>query len=84
MLTHVLSNGICTLCGMDLRQSNEVVVTKPQGGEVVLSTTSPKQNDTVIITAKPESGKVVDKVIVRDEAGKQIPVTKDWGILLIK
>lgn len=76
MLTHVLSNGICTLRGMDLRQSNEAVATKPQGGEVVLIAPSPKQNDTAIITAKPESGQLVDKVIIRDKAGKQLPVTK--------
>ncbi|MEG1243128.1 MAG: S-layer homology domain-containing protein, partial [Oscillospiraceae bacterium] len=52
-------------------------IPKPDGGSVTISPENPKPGDKVIITAKPDEGKALDKITVTDKDGKKIPVTKN-------
>ena len=58
--------------------THNINIIEPEGGEVTVSTTTPKTGETVTITAKPNNGKVVDKVTVTDENGKAVKI-KDNG-----
>lgn len=51
------------------------VIDGSDGGKVTVNPENPQAGDEVMITPKPESGKMVDKVIVTDENGKEIAVT---------
>ncbi|MDD3164776.1 MAG: S-layer homology domain-containing protein [Oscillospiraceae bacterium] len=50
-------------------------VTTPDHGKVDVTPVQPKPGDKVTITPKPDEGYVVDKVIVKDESGKEINVS---------
>lgn len=51
------------------------VIDDTNGGKVTVIPENPQAGDTVTITAEPEDGKEVDKVVVTDENGREIPVT---------
>ncbi len=53
-----------------------IVVADTDGADVTLSEEYAIAGETVTITVTPEAGKQVDKVIVTDEDGEVIPVTK--------
>lgn len=57
---------------------HDVKIEDKPGGDVEISDSTPKTGDDVTITPKPDEGKVVDKVIVKDGDGKEISV-KDNG-----
>lgn len=57
---------------------HEVDVKDPTGGKVDISDKTPSTGDTVTITPKPDTGKVVDKITVTDKNGNKIEV-KDNG-----
>ena len=54
-----------------------VTVEKTSDGKVEISDDTPVAGQTVTITAKPNSGKVVKKVTVTDENGKSVKVTEN-------
>lgn len=56
-------------------EEHDVTIKEPTGGDVGVSDTTPETGDKVTITPKPDNGKEVDKVIVKDENGNTIPVT---------
>lgn len=60
---------------IDPTPGNDVTIIDPEGGEVKISDESPEAGDTVTITPVPYDGKEVDKVVVKDEDGNEIPVT---------
>lgn len=51
------------------------VIDGSDGGKVTVNPENPQAGDEVMITPKPEGGKMVDKVIVTDENGKEIAIT---------
>lgn len=53
-------------------------VKDPTGGKVDISDKTPNTGDTVTVTPKPDSGKVVDKITVTDKNGNKIEI-KDNG-----
>lgn len=57
---------------------HDVEIEDKPGGDVVIDNPTPEAGDDVTITPDPDDGKVVDKVIVKDENGNEIPV-KDNG-----
>lgn len=57
---------------------HSVEVEDKPGGDVVIDNPNPETGEEVTITPDPDDGKVVDKVIVKDENGNEIPV-KDNG-----
>lgn len=57
---------------------HKVDVKDPTGGKVDISDETPSTGDTVTITPKPDTGKVVDKITVTDKDGNKIEV-KDNG-----
>ncbi len=57
---------------------HSVEVEDKPGGDVVIDNPNPETGDDVTITPDPDDGKVVDRVIVKDENGNEIPV-KDNG-----
>lgn len=57
---------------------HKVEVKEPTGGKVDISDETPNTGDTVTITPKPGTGKVIDKVTVIDKDGKKVEV-KDNG-----
>lgn len=59
----------------DPTPGNDVTIKDPEGGDVEISDESPETGDTVTITPIPDDGKEVDKVVVKDEDGNEIPVT---------
>lgn len=59
-------------------EEHKVTIEKTSGGKVEISDDTPVTGQTVTITAKPNNGKVVDKVIVTDENGKAVKI-KDNG-----
>lgn len=59
----------------DPTPGNDVTIKDPEGGDVEISDESPEAGDTVTITPVPDDGKEVDKVVVKDEDGNEIPVT---------
>lgn len=59
----------------DPTPGNDVTINHPEGGDVEISDESPEAGDTVTITPVPDEGKEVDKVVVKDEDGNEIPVT---------
>jgi len=61
--------------GTDPTPGNDVTVNDPEDGDVEISDENPETGDTVTITPVPDEGKEVDKVIVKDEDGNEIPVT---------
>ena len=63
--------------GEDTNDDHYVNVKDPTGGDVGVSDKTPETGDTVTITPKPDNGKEVDKVIVKDEDDKVIPVTNN-------
>ena len=56
----------------------DVEVEDNPGGDVVIDNPNPEAGDDVTITPNPDDGKVVDKVVVNDEDGNEIPA-KDNG-----
>lgn len=56
---------------------NNVTIEDPEGGSVEISDENPEAGDTVTITPVPDEGKEVDKVVVKDEDGKEVPVTNN-------
>ena len=52
-------------------------VESTRGGDVEISDENPQAGDTVTILPKPNEGKEVDEVIVRDQDGNLIPVVKN-------
>lgn len=59
----------------DPTPGNDVTIEDPEGGDVEISDENPEAGDTVTITPVPDDGKEVDKVVVKDEDGNDIPVT---------
>ena len=59
----------------DPTPGNDVTIEDPEGGDVEISNENPETGDTVTITPVPDDGKEVDKVVVKDENGNEIPVT---------
>ncbi len=53
---------------------HSVEVEDKPGGDVVIDNPNPETGEDVTITPDPDDGKVVDKVIVKDEDGNEIPV----------
>lgn len=56
-------------------ETHTITVAPTTGGQVTVSTTTPKTGETVTITVKPDDGKTVDQVKVTDESGKAVTVT---------
>ena len=56
--------------------SYDVTITQPSGGTVTTDNPNPIEGDKVTITVTPDEGKEVDRVIVKDETGNEIPVTE--------
>lgn len=54
---------------------NHVTIEDPEGGDVEISDDNPETGDTVTIFPIPDEGTEVDKVIVKDENGNEVPVT---------
>lgn len=54
---------------------NDVTIEDPEGGDVEISKEKPETGDTVTITPIPDEGKEVDKIVVKDEKGNEVPVT---------
>lgn len=59
----------------DPTPGNNVTIDDPEGGDVEISDENPEAGDTVTITPVPDDGKEVDKVVVKDENGNEVPVT---------
>ena len=59
----------------DPTPGNDVTIKDPEGGDVEVSDENPEAGDTVTITPVPDDGKEVDKVVVKDENGNEVPVT---------
>lgn len=59
-------------------EEHKITIEKTSGGKVEVNDDTPVTGQTVTITTKPNSGKVVDKVTVTDENGKTVKV-KDNG-----
>lgn len=59
----------------DPTPGNNVTIDDPEGGNVEISDENPEAGDTVTITPVPDDGKEVDKIVVKDEDGNEIPVT---------
>ena len=57
---------------------HDVEVKEPTGGDVEIDNPTPEAGDDVTITPDPDDGKVVDKVVVKDEDGNELSV-KDNG-----
>ncbi len=57
------------------KDSYEISISKASNGSVSVNRDDATQNQLVRITAKPNSGYVVDTVIVTDEKGKEVAVT---------
>lgn len=55
-------------------EEHKITVEKTSGGKVEVSDDTPVTGQTVTITTKPNSGKVVDKVTVTDENGKAVKI----------
>lgn len=66
------------ISSIDPNNEHDVNIHEPMGGNVSVSDKTPETDDKVTITPKPDDGKEVDKVIVKDENGNGIPV-KDNG-----
>lgn len=74
----------CTVCGY-AKAAVEIpaleapkyppVIGDTDGGQVAVNPENPQAGEKVTITAKPEEGKAVDKVVVTDADGKEISVT---------
>lgn len=74
----------CTACGY-AKEAVEIpalkapeyppVIDDTDGGRVTVTPENPQAGEKVTITAKPETGKEIDKVIVTDENGQEISVT---------
>ena len=56
--------------------SYDVTITQPSGGTVTTDNPNPIEGDKVTITVTPDEGKEVDRIIVKDETGNEIPVTE--------
>ena len=67
-------NDVCDVCGKDL--SNSVEVEEPENGKIEVNDDQPETGDEVIITITPEEGQEVGEVIVTDEQGNRILVTR--------
>lgn len=74
----------CTVCGYK-KASVEIPVIptyppeveKPDGGDVEVTPKAPQEGDKVTIKPTPEDGYEAGNVVVRDEDGNEIPVTKN-------
>ena len=61
---------------VELKNSEyEVDIPETEDGKITTDNPSPIMGDKVTITVEPEDGMEVDKVVVKDEAGNEIPVT---------
>lgn len=58
--------------------THDVEIKDTTCGDVVINNPNPEIGDKMTITTNPDDGKVVDKVVVKDENGNEIPV-KDNG-----
>jgi len=67
-------NDVCDVCGKDL--SNSVEVEEPENGKIEVNDDQPETGDEVILTITPEEGQEVGEVIVTDEQGNRIMVTR--------
>lgn len=56
-------------------ETHTITVVPSTGGQVTVSTTTPKTGENVTITVKPDDGKTVDQVKVTDESGKAVIIT---------
>jgi len=52
-------------------------ITQPDGGAAETNPKNPVMGEKVTITVTPDEGKEVDKVVVKDENGEEVPVTKN-------
>ncbi len=59
-------------------ETNDVIVTDPDNGDVSVDPDEAKEGEVVTITPEPDAGYEVDEVKVYDEDGKEVPV-KDNG-----
>ena len=53
------------------------IMDEPENGAVTTSPSRPEEGDAVTITPKPDEGFEVDKILVKDEDGKEIKVTQN-------
>jgi len=61
----------------DIPTLNEVKVPETEDGDVTVDKETPAAGEKVTITVTPEPGKEVGEVIVKDENGNELPVTKN-------
>ncbi len=57
--------------------SSKPTIQQPEHGKIEIAPSKPEKGDKVEITVTPDDGYEVDKVIVTDENGKSVEVTKD-------
>ena len=69
---HTFSGNTCTVCGYTLYPPT---VEDAEDGTVTVSPTNPAEGETVTVTATPDEGYAVDKVIVTDKDGNPVEVT---------
>ena len=71
----------CSGCGDvetdNIPKLNEVTMPESNGGDVVVDNETPATGDEVTVTVTPDIGKEVDQIIVKDENGNEIEVTKN-------
>ena len=56
-------------------ETHTITIAPATGGQVTVSTTTPKTGETVTITVQPDDGKIVDQAKVTDESGKAVTIT---------
>ena len=61
----------------DPTEEHEITVKPSESGKTTVSDETPKAGDTVTITATPDEGVEVEKVVVKDASGQEITVTKN-------
>ena len=61
----------------DPAEEHKITITPSASGKTTVSDETPKTGDTVTITATPDEGCEVEKVVVKDASGKEITVTKN-------
>ena len=74
----------CSVCGYKRAPVEIPVISTyppkvetPEGGAVEVMPKEPQEGDPVIITPKPEDGYKIKDVTITDEAGNEVPVTKN-------
>ena len=61
----------------DPADEHKITITPSNSGKTTVSDETPKTGDTVIITAAPDEGCELEKVVVKDADGKEITTTKN-------